>query len=306
MEVFSFILAAGGVLVAMTSFFIVKQQSIGIIERFGRFQRMVNAGLNFKIPLVDRVAARVNMRVQQLDVSVETKTDDNVFVKINVSVQYAVRPDRVYEAYYKLNDVHAQITAYIFDVVRARVPLLGLDDVFSKKDEIAVAVREELQLTMSDFGYNIIKALVTDIDPDAKVKQAMNEINYALRMRQAAVEKGEADRILKIKAAEAEAESKALQGKGVADQRKFIIEGLRESVEEFRNTVEGTNPQDVMTLVLMTQYFDTLKEIAEHSQTNTIMIPSTPGGLTTLSDQIRDSLIVAGQVATPPPPAKKG
>lgn len=305
MDVYSIIFAAGGVLAVGASLFVVKQQTIGIIERFGRFQRMATAGLNFKIPLVDRVAARVNMRVQQLDVSVETKTDDNVFVKINVSVQYAVRPDRVYEAFYKLNDVHAQITAYIFDVVRARVPSLGLDDVFSKKDEIAVAVREELQLTMSDFGYNIIKALVTDIDPDAKVKQAMNEINYALRMRQAAVEKGEADRILKVKAAEAEAESKALQGKGVADQRKFIIEGLRESVEEFRSTVEGANPQDVMMLVLMTQYFDTLKEVAEHSQTNTIMIPSTPGGLTTLADQIRDSLIVAGQVAPQPPPVKK-
>lgn len=285
-----------------SSMFVVRQQTIGIIERFGRYNRVVHPGLNFKVPLIDRVAARVNMRVQQLDVSVETKTFDNVFVKVMVSVQFTVRQDRVYEAYYKLNDIHTQVTAFVFDVVRARVPLLTLDDVFSKKDDIAIAVKEELQLTIGDFGYSIVKTLVTDIDPDAKVKQAMNEINYAMRMRQAAAEKGEADRILKVKAAEAEAESMALQGRGMADQRKHIIEGLRDSVEEFQNVVDGTTAKEVMMLVLMTQYFDTLREVASHSQSNTIMLPGTPAGAFSLADQLREAMLSVQNLPTQPSP----
>ncbi|MCS7086229.1 MAG: SPFH domain-containing protein, partial [Bacteroidia bacterium] len=250
-----------------------------------------------KIPLIVSIPARVNMRVQQLDVAVETTTEDNVFVHIQVSVQYMVDPAKVYEAYYKLNNVKEQITSYVFDVVRARVPLLKLDNVFSHKDEIADAVKEELQTTMNEFGYKIIKALVTDISPDEKVKNAMNEINAATRMRMAAAEKGEAERILKVKAAEAEAQSKELQGRGIANQRKAIIEGLKESVEEFQNSIQGSTAQDVMMLVLMTQYFDTLKELAEHSKTNTIMIPSTPGGLANLTDQIRNTIITASEIS---------
>ncbi|HNB10695.1 MAG TPA: SPFH domain-containing protein, partial [bacterium] len=187
--------------------------------------------------------------------------------------------------------------------VRARVPKLKLDDLFEKKDEIADAVRHELSDTMEDFGYAVLKALVTDIDPDAKVKEAMNEINAATRMRMAAAEKGEADRILKVKAAEAEAQSKALQGKGIADQRKAIIEGLRDSVEQFQQAVEGSSAKDVMMLVLMTQYFDTLQNLGEHSHTNTILMPHSPGGLNAIADQIRDAMITAGE-ANKKQPAK--
>jgi regulator of protease activity HflC (stomatin/prohibitin superfamily) len=236
------------------------------------------------------------MRVMQLDVTVETKTADDVFVHVQVSVQYMVMPDKVYDAYYRLSNVREQVTSYVFDVVRARVPDLPLDDVFSKKDEIARAVKNELEDTMDDFGYKIMYALVTDIDPDPKVKEAMNEINAATRQRVAASEKGEAERILKVKAAQAEAESKALQGKGIADQRRAIIEGLQTSVKEFQTSVDGSTAQDVMMLVLMTQYFDTLHSVAEHSNTNTIMIPSTPGGLQDLSQQIREAMIAANQV----------
>ncbi len=280
----------------MGSFFVIKQQTVGLIERFGKFRRLAQPGLRFKIPIMDKLIARLNMRVQQLDVVVETKTADDVFVHLKVSVQYFVIPEKVYEAFYKLSNVHQQITAYVFDLSRARVPKLKLDDLFEKKDEIADAVRSELGHTMSEFGYDIMKALVTDIEPDSKVKEAMNEINAATRMRMAASEKGEADRILKVKAAEAEAQSKALQGKGIADQRKAIIEGLRDSVEQFQQAVEGSSAKDVMTLVLMTQYFDTLQNIGEHSHTNTIMLPHSPGGLTAIADQIRDAMIIAGEV----------
>lgn len=277
----------------MSSFFVIKQQTTGIIERFGKYLRIVRPGLGMKIPLVDKLVVRLNMRVQQLDVVVETKTNDDVFVHIKVSVQYFVIPEKVYEAYYRLTNIHQQLTSYIFDLVRARVPKLKLDDVFEKKDEIADAVRTELHETMHEFGYDILKALVTDIDPDSKVKDAMNEINAATRLRMAATEKGEAERILKVKSAEADAQSKALQGKGIADQRKAIIEGLRDSVEQFQQAVEGSTAKDVMTLVLMTQYFDTLQALGEKANHTTILMPHSPGSLSAISDQIRDAMVTA-------------
>ncbi len=233
-------------------FFTVEQQTNAIVERFGKFNRIATPGLSWRIPIVDRIAGRINLRIQQLDVRVETKTKDNVFVQIIASVQYYAAPANVYKAFYSLDDTKAQITSFVFDVVRARVPMIILDEVFEKKDEIADAVKSELATVMDDFGYSILKALVTDIDPDASVKEAMNEINASQRLRYAATEKGEADKIIQVKAAEAEAESKALQGKGIADQRKAIIEGLSESVDEFHKNIPGANAPDVMNLVLMT------------------------------------------------------
>jgi len=303
MEIWQWIvLAVAGVFGFLTlifSFFTVGQQTAAVTQRFGKFVRVATSGLNFKTPWIDWVAGRINLRVQQLDVKVETKTEDNVFVQFVVSVQYFVVPDKVYEAFYKLDDPTKQITSFVFDVVRARVPKIKLDDVFDKKDEIADAVKGELAQVMDDFGYGIVKALVTDIDPDKTVKASMNEINAAQRLRMAATEKGEADRILKVKAAEADAQSKALQGKGIADQRKAIVDGLRESVAEFEKTVPGATAQDVMQLVLMTQYFDTLKEIGASSQTNTILIPHSPGNLSDLTAQMRNAMITADQVVRP-------
>lgn len=298
MEGISSIILIIGIPLLFFTFFTVQQQSAAIVQRFGRFVRVASAGLNLKIPFIDWIAGEVNLRVQQLDVKVETKTEDNVFVHALVSVHYYVHPEKVYEAFYKLQNPSQQITSFIFDVVRARVPKIKLDDLFEKKDEIADAVKNELSQMMDDFGYGIIKALVTDIDPDAKVKTSMNEINAAQRLRVAANEKGEADRILKVKAAEAEAQSKALQGKGIADQRKAIVEGLRESVSEFQESVPGSTPHDVMNLVLMTQYFDTLKELGASSQTNTVLIPHSPGALSDLSDQIRNAIITADRSRT--------
>ncbi len=278
-----------------STFFSVEQQTVAIIEQFGRFARSSRAGLNFKLPFIERIAGRLSLRVQQLDVRAETKTSDNVFVHITVSVQYNVISERVYDAFYRLEDPSVQINSYVFDVIRARVPTIKLDDLFEKKDDIANSVKQELNETMSDFGFNIVNALVTDIEPDSKVKIAMNEINAAQRMRVAASEKGEAERILKVKSAEADAESKALQGKGIADQRAAIVHGLKESVEDFQQGIKGTTAQDVMNLVLMTQYFDTLKEVGQHS--NTILIPHTPGGLQDISSQIRNAIIQGNEVS---------
>ncbi len=273
--------------------FTVNQQTAAIIQRFGKFQRVAGPGLNFKVPFIDTVATRVNLRVRQLDVEVETKTEDNVFVKVEIAVQYYILPDKVYDAYYKLADPATQITAFVFDTVRSRVPGMKLDEVFERKDDVAIAVKGELTQVMDDFGYGILKALVTDIDPDHKVKEAMNEINAAQRMRVAATEKGEAERILRVKSAEAESQSKALQGQGIANQRKAIVDGLRESVHDFQNAVHGATAQDVMNLVLMTQYFDTLKEVAAGSRTNTILMPHSPGAISDISNQIRTALMTA-------------
>jgi regulator of protease activity HflC (stomatin/prohibitin superfamily) len=288
-------LAAIAILVAML--FTVEQRTTAIIQRLGKFLRVAGPGLHGKVPFIDKVIGRINLRVQQLDVRIETKTEDNVFVQMVVAVQYYVLPEKVYDAFYKLDDATRQITSFVFDVVRARVPKIKLDDVFEKKDEIADIVKSELAQVMDGFGYGILKALVTDIEPDSRVKESMNEINAAQRMRVAATERGEADRILKVKAAEGDAQSKALQGRGIADQRRAIVAGLRDSVDEFRKSVPGTTAKDVMNLVLMTQYFDMLKEAGASSRTNAILIPHSPGNLASLTEQMRTAMVEADQIS---------
>ncbi len=294
----AFVLIAFAMLGA--TFFTVEQRTTVIVQRLGKFLREAGPGLHVKIPFIDKVVGRINLRVQQLDVRIETKTEDNVFVQMVVAVQYYVLPEKVYDAFYKLDDATRQITSFVFDVVRARVPTIGLDALFEKKDEIADIVKSELAQVMEGFGYGILKALVTDIEPDARVKESMNEINAAQRLRVAATEKGEADRILKVKAAEGDAQSKALQGRGIADQRQAIVAGLRDSVDEFRKSVPGTTAKDVMNLVLMTQYFDMLKEIGASSRTNAILIPHSPGHLASLSEQMRNAMIEADQTVRVP------
>lgn len=293
-----FILAFIVLLIILSGLFTVRQQTSAIVERFGRFTRIAPAGLNLKLPFIDRIAGRLSLRIQQLDVEIETKTNDNVFVVVIVSVQYYVLPGKVVDAFYKLQNPQQQITSFVFDTVRARVPAIILDDLFEKKDDIAQAVKSELDTVMDEFGYGIVKALVTDINPDAKVKASMNEINAAQRLREAAIQQAEADKIRVVKAAEGEAESKALQGQGIANQRKAIIDGLKESVENFSSSVNGTNAQDVMNLVLMTQYFDTLKEIGANGKGNTILIPHSPGGMGDISEQMRNAIITGNEVTS--------
>lgn len=282
--------------IVFSAAFTVEEQSAAIIERFGKFVRVASPGLNFKIPIIDRKSGIVSLRVQQLDIKAETKTHDNVFVHLTVSVQYYVLPGKIAEAFYKLNNPKIQINSYVYDVVRAKVPKLILDNLFENKDEIAIAIKGELAETMVDFGFGIVNALVTDIEPDIKVKEAMNEINAAQRLRVAATEKGEAERILRVKSAQAEAEANALHGKGVADQRKAIIEGLQQSVSEFQHAIAGTTATDVMNIVMMTQYFDTLKELGNNGKTTTLMIPSNPSGVTDLTHQMRDAIIAGNSI----------
>ena len=294
--------AFGLVTIAMlgAAFFTVEQRTTAIVQRLGKFLREAGPGIHMKIPFIDYVTGRINLRVQQLDVEIETKTEDNVFVRMVVAVQYYVLPEKAYDAFYKLDNTNRQITSFVFDTVRAQVPKIKLDDVFEKKNDIANIVKSELAQEMEGFGYGILKALVTDIDPDAKVKESMNEINAAQRMRVAAAERGEADRILRGKAAEGDAQSKALQGRGIADQRQAIVAGPRDSVDEFRKSVPGTTAKDVVNLVLMTQYFDTLKEIGASSRTNAILIPNASGNLASLTEQMRDATIEASQAVRTP------
>ena len=257
-----------------SSFFTVKQQTAVVIERFGKFTGIRSSGLQLKIPIIDRIAGRVNLRIQQLDVIIETQTKDNVFVKMKISVQFKVIPEHVYEAFYKLEYPHDQITAYVFDVVRAEVPKLILDEVFARKDDVAIAVKRELNEAMVSYGYDIINTLVTDIDPDIQVKNAMNRINAAEREKTAAIFESEAQRIRIVAKAKAEAESKKLQGQGIADQRREIAKGLVESVEVL-NAV-GINSQEASALIVITQHYDTLQAIGADTNSNLILLPNSP------------------------------
>lgn len=283
-----------GLIILISSFFVVKQQTAAIIERFGRYQSIRNSGLQMKIPLVDRIAGRLSLKIQQLDVIVETKTLDDVFVKLKVSVQYVVIKSKVYDAFYKLESPHEQITSYVFDVVRAEVPKMKLDDVFVKKDDIAIAVKGELQDAMLDYGYDIIKTLVTDIDPDAQVKAAMNRINASEREKIAAQFEGDAARILMVEKAKAEAESKRLQGQGIADQRREIARGLEESVEVLNKV--GINSQEASALIVVTQHYDTLQAIGEETNTNLILLPNSPQAASDMLNNMVASFTASNQI----------
>ncbi len=282
------------------SFFTVRTAEVAVITRFGKFLRVAEPGLNWKRPFFDSVMGTVSLRVNQITLTMETKTKDNVFVTIPISVQNRVRPEKVYDAYYKLSDPVAQIKSYVEQVksyveqvILGHVPGMTLDEVFATQSSIAAAVKQELDADMALFGYEIVNVLVTDIVPDAKVKSAMNDINAAQREQVAANARGEAEKILVVKKAEAEAESKALQGQGIANQRKAIIEGLQASIEQFQKVVEGASAKEVMQLVMVTQYFDTLKSIGESDKTNTLFLSHSPASVKDVSDQILQAMVVA-------------
>jgi regulator of protease activity HflC (stomatin/prohibitin superfamily) len=280
-------------IVLLSSFFTVNTAEVAVITRFGKFLRVADPGLNWKRPFFDSVAGLVSLRVNQISLTMETKTKDNVFVTIPISVQNRVRPEKVYDAYYKLSDPTAQIKSYVEQVILGHVPGMTLDEVFASQSSIAAAVKQELDADMATFGFEIVNVLVTDIVPDQKVKSAMNDINAAQREQVAANARGEAEKILVVKKAEAEAESKALQGQGIANQRKAIIEGLQVSIEQFQKVVDGASSRDVMQLVMVTQYFDTLKSIGESDKTNTLFLSHSPGSVKDVSEQIMDSMLVA-------------
>ncbi|MDG1053133.1 MAG: SPFH domain-containing protein [Flavobacteriaceae bacterium] len=294
MSITSYILIFFLVLIILSGLFIVKQQTSAIIERFGRFLAIRQSGLHIKIPLIDRVAGRMSLKILQLDVIVETKTKDDVFVKLKVSVQYKVLADKVYDAFYKLDFPQDQITSYVFDVVRAEVPKMKLDDVFEKKDDIANAVKRELNDAMINYGYDIIKALVTDIDPDQQVKEAMNRINAAEREKVAAQYEGDAARILIVEKAKAEAESKRLQGQGIADQRREIARGLEESVDVLNGV--GINSQEASALIVVTQHYDTLQSIGEETNSNLILLPNSPQAGSDMLNNMVASFTASNQI----------
>ena len=291
------------VLLLFRTFFIVKQQSAAIVERFGKYIGTRQSGLQLKIPIIDRVAGRLSLRIQQLDVVVETKTKDDVFVKVKVSVQYKVIKDKVYDAFYKLDFPQDQITSYVFDVVRAEVPKMILDDVFEKKDDIAIAVKGELNDAMVNYGFDIIKTLVTDIDPDAQVKDSMNRINASEREKVAAQFEGDAQRILIVERAKAEAESKRLQGQGIADQRREIARGLEDSVKVLNGV--DINSQEASALIVVTQHYDTLQSVGSASNSNLILMPNSPQAGSEMLNNMVASFTASNQIGEEMKKAKK-
>ncbi|CAD6245209.1 unnamed protein product [Miscanthus lutarioriparius] len=282
----------------------VDQSTVAIKESFGKFDEILEPGCHF-LPwcIGKQIAGYLSLRVQQLDVRCETKTKDNVFVNVVASVQYRALAEKASDAFYRLSNTREQIQSYVFDVIRASVPKMNLDDAFEQKNEIAKAVEDELEKAMSMYGYEIVQTLIVDIEPDGHVKRAMNEINAAARLRLAATEKAEAEKILQIKRAEekilqikraeGDAESKYLAGLGIARQRQAIVDGLRDSVLAFSENVPGTSAKDVMDMVLVTQYFDTMKEIGASSKSSSVFIPHGPGAVRDIAAQIRDGQLQA-------------
>jgi len=285
-------------LLLVKSVMIVTEQTAVVIERLGKFHHIADSGFSLIIPFVDGKASTINLRLQQLDVTIETKTRDNVFVNLQVSVQFKVGKGRVKDAYYSMDNPRNQISSFIFDDVRAEVPRLDLDDVFAKKEDIALAVQQNIHESMKEYGYDIIKALITDIDPDHKVKDAMNRINAAKRDREAALEEGEGLKIKIIKEAEAEAESKRLSGEGVAKQRMEIVRGFKESVQDFKKSLDTVTHEEIMQFVLMTQYFDTIKDIGANSKNSSILMPHSPGGMRDFQNQIIQGTFVGNDLNT--------
>ena len=292
------VLIIGGLLFLKGMLYMVKQKHAVIIERLGKFNKVSKAGLHVKIPLIDNIAGDVNLKVRELPVEVETKTKDDVFVRIVVSVQFFVidAAEGIKDSFYELNNPEQQIQSYVFDSIRSEVPLMELDDVFAEKEKIALAIKNELSGTMRQFGFDFIKALVTDIDPDAKVKHSMNEINAAKRMKEAAKEEAEAAKIRVVAAAEADAESKRLAGEGIAKQRIAIANGLKESVEEVKQAMEDhVTSQDVMNMLFMTQHYETVSKLGENN-TSTIFMPYSPDNVGDLQMQIQSSLIAVEEM----------
>ncbi len=273
---------------------VVQEKTAKIVQRLGSYSRILHPGINFCVPFLEKVAGTVNLKVQQLDVHVETKTKDNVFVKLQVSVHVQIIKTKVREAFYELDDPYAQISSYIFDVVRSEVPKLELDDVFLRKEDIANAVREELSEHMDKYGYKIVKTLITDIDPDAEVKEAMNRINSAKRNKEALAEDAEGRKIAKIKDAEADKESKRLQGEGIAEQRLAIIKGFADSVEDFSNTLDTVSPIEIMQFVLLTQHYDTIRDIGEKN--STLLVPYSPNSVQNLQQQLMEGNFLADEI----------
>ena len=288
-------LVVGGVILLLLfikSVIIVPEKRIYVIQRLGKFKRMASPGFGMIIPFIDQKAGNINMRVQQLDVDVETKTRDDVFVHLRVSVQFQVMTDKIFDAHYALDNHRHQIASYIFDDVRAEVPKMELDDVFAKKEDIAQAVRQNLADSMDDYGYSIVKTLITDIDPDANVKDSMNRINAAKRDKEATMENAEANKIIVVKAAEADAESKRLSGEGIAQQRLEIVRGFKESVEDFQKSLKNITHEEVMQFVLLTQYFDTLNNIGQNGKNTSILIPHSPSAMMDFQQQIVNGTLV--------------
>ena len=279
------------ILLLISSIYVLRQQSVAIIERFGRYQKTSSSGMNFRIPFgIDKIAARVQLRLLQSDIVVETKTQDNVFVTMNVATQYRVNENNVTDAYYKLMRPESQIKSYIEDALRSSVPKLTLDELFEKKDEIALEVQKQVAEEMSTYGYIIVKTLITKVEPDAEVKQSMNEINAAQRKRVAAQELAEADKIKIVTAAEAEAEKDRLHGVGIAEQRKAIVDGLADSIKELKGANVELTEEQIMSILLTNQYLDTLNNFADKQGNNTIFLPANPDGVESIRTQILSAL----------------
>lgn len=274
----------------MSCYTCVEQSDVAIVESCGKYKQSAKAGCLCLVPCKDSVAGVLSLRVQDHNCVVESKTKDNVFVYVKLSIQYSVLPDRVEKAFYTLQAPISQIESYVFNSIRGQIPLVDIDELFSMRSEIAERLKKDVDDQMDKYGFDILTVLITDIDPAKSVKDAMNQIQLYQRMRSAATDKAEAQKMQAIKAAEADAEAKRLSGVGLAEQRKAIVAGLQSSIENFQEGVQELSSEDVMSLLLLNQYFDTLKDVASSCSSSTLFLSHT-GGLDAVAAQMTQGII---------------
>ena len=282
------------IVVLFNTYIIVEERTARVVQRLGQFKSVLRPGLHFLVPFIEKASKPIDLRIRQVDVQIETKTKDNVFVQLLVSVHLQIREDLIQDAYYKLSDPISQLSSYIYDDVRAEVPKMSLDDVFARKEDIAFSIQENLAIQMEEYGYRIIKALITDIEPDKLVKESMNRINAARRNKEALSEDAEGRKMAKIKDAEADKESKRLQGEGVAEQRLAIIKGFADSVQDFSDTLKDVSAVEIMQFVLLTQHYDTMKEIGEKNAT--MLVPYTPNSVNDIQQQLMQGSFMSNKM----------
>ncbi len=308
------ILIIVGLIFFFSMLFVVGQQDAFIIQRLGKFHRVARAGLNIKIPIIDLIAGKLSLRIRELDIPGQFKTSDNVFVTMVLRVQYSVIPEQSADAFYKLQAPEQQISAFVLNVVRGEVAKMQLRDVFEHQDTIGTAVNQQLSISMTEFGFLIRNALVNEVRPAEEVVTAMNRVQASENEKTAAKLQGEAAKFKTVLHAEAEAEAKRLQGEGIAAQREAIVRGLSVSVESLRTAMPTADPQTLMNLVLINQYFDAMRDISTGDKAKVIFVPSGPGAYRDISDQLFQSFVNAGEAsshvsgqfkpAVTPPPKK--
>ncbi|KEG07108.1 hypersensitive-induced response protein 1-like [Trypanosoma grayi] len=263
----------------------VGQSEVAVLETCGRFNTIAGPGCHCVLPWTYK-AGTLSMRLREHHFMIRSKTKDNVFVTLKLTINVQVVPDRVDAAFYGLEEPLSIIQSYVENSVEAKIPLYNLEALFIERGTISQQLKNETDAIMEVYGWDIVSALITEIDPGDEMTEAINSIQKYQRLRVAAVDEAETKKMQRVRAAEALCESRRLAGQGLAEQRKAIVAGLRKSVEVMRHDANGLNNEDVLNLLLINQYYDTMKSVAENSGGSLLIIDGA-GGLDAMAKGLR-------------------